>query len=784
MRMTGKSFRLSTFVAICSLGAAIGSLGAATALLDVLVLHPVRIEAPDRVLHLSGAAQHIPGHQADEWWAQADAFSAVALYSAREAPVEVAGTRGYAAVALVSKRFFEVMRHRPAAGRLLDRADAAAVGMPAVVVSPSFANAHIGSVQRAIGAEVSIAGVRHAIVGVVDAGAEFPRVTDLWVIGSEHLDDVLVGATSQRPSWSGMSGGAVGRLTDVGTPDAAASQLAGLLARLTAEVTPRTNLHFGTLVRVRPLRELLAQGPMTAVVSFLGASLLGLVLAALNCGLLVMNAQAARQREWAMRQALGATPAQVRATIARQSLSWALVAALVGVGGMYGLLGLVDTLAVTSGYFVPPTTGISGLYWAVGLLSIVATAVLVAVLPALTSSRIPLAPVLNDRRPYALPTAPSWIVRGIVVSVQACAGFVMLVGAVFASRDLVQALAFESGQQPLPNAQVLALRQNPSTGGESTGNWEAVWSAASTVPGIETLAMISEVPARSNGSGVFMELEDRRAFVARRFVRGPFDRVLGISRVAGAMGDQPGGLGLSRSASVALTGGAAVSSAVRFDGFPEPWRVDAVLEDLRFQDVEKPEELAVYLSTTQASALKVRLPSMQLLFSCVGRCDADVVRRLGEAVAPHADVVAPAVALTSLYEAAARPTRLRALVANVYAAMALLIVVAGVYTLSGAVVLGSAFESGMRLALGAQRAAVVARLVTRVCTPASLGIAAGAVLTIALGARALTTPATRPTGTDLSGAAMLLLATSVIAALVPALFLVRQPLIALLRRNG
>ena len=137
----------------------------------------------------------------------------------------------------------------------------------------------------------------------------------------------------------------------------------------------------------------------------------------------------------------------------------------------------------------------------------------------------------------------------------------------------------------------------------------------------------------------------------------PLNYVLGISRVAGAMGDQPGGLGLSRSASVALTGGAAVSSAVRFDGFPEPWRVDAVLEDLRFQDAEKPEELAVYLSTTQASALKVRLPSMQLLFSCVGRCDADVVRRLGEAVAPHADVVAPAVALTSLYEAAARPTR-------------------------------------------------------------------------------------------------------------------------------
>ena len=122
MRMTGKSFRLSTFVAICSLGAAIGSLGAATALLDVLVLHPVRIEAPDRVLHLSGAAHRIPGHQGDEWWAQADAFVAVALYSAREAPLDVAGTRGYAAVALEAPPFIEGMRHRPAAARRHDRA--------------------------------------------------------------------------------------------------------------------------------------------------------------------------------------------------------------------------------------------------------------------------------------------------------------------------------------------------------------------------------------------------------------------------------------------------------------------------------------------------------------------------------------------------------------------------------------------------------------------------------------------------------------------------------------
>ena len=124
------------------------------------------------------------------------------------------------------------------------------------------------------------------------------------------------------------------------------------------------------------------------------------------------------------------------------------------------------------------------------------------------------------------------------------------------------------------------------------------------------------------------------------------------------------------------------------------------------------------------------------------------------------------------------------MVANVYAAIALLIVVAGVYTLSGAVVLGSAFESGMRLTLGAQRAAVVARLVTRVCTPASIGIATGAMITVAVTTRLIASPTARPSGGDLSGAALLLFGTAVLAALVPAVVLVRRPLVALLRQNG
>lgn len=785
MRIIGRAPRLSTLVAIASLGAAIGSLGAATALLDVLVMHPVRVDSPDRVVHVGGAASNIPGYQADDWWAQASALSAFAHYQAGNAPVEAGTTRRHVAVSVVSKGFFEVMRHVPAAGRLLARSDGETTGVRAAVVSGAFATAAFGSAPRAVGSTVTIAGVPHVIVGVVGRGAEFPRLTDVWAVRSDALDTDSIPATGNRPTWSGMSGAGLGRLADGASVETAGAQMTALLARLSAEMASRTSLRFGDLVRVRPLRDVLANGPTIAVTSFLLASLLGLVLAALNCGLLVMNEQAARQREWAMRQALGATPAAVRASIARQSASWALVAAAAGIGGMYGLLGLVESLASSSGYFVPAMTGMARVYWLVGGLAIVSTAALVAVLPAVASTRVPLAPVLNDRRPYAVPTAPSWVVRGIVVGVQACAGFVMLVGAVYATRDLVRSLGFDTGQQPMTHAQVLPLRAGRTEGPEDrVARWDAVWAAASTVPGIDQLAMISEVPARAAGNGVFMEANGKHTFVARRFVRGRFDRLLGIDVVAGAPPDSAGGLALSRSASRALAGGQAMPGLVRFDGLARPWRVVAVLADLRFQDTATPDEPAVFVSVTQAAEFNLSVPSMHLLFSCAGVCGADVVGRVVEAVAPHADADSPAVDLASIYAAAARPARVRALVANVYAVIALLIVVAGVYTLSGAVVLGSAFESGMRLALGAQRAAVVVRLVARVCTPASLGLAAGAVLTMTASARWVPASVAQPTAVDLSGAATLLLGTSAVAALLPAVFLVRQPLLALLRRDG
>lgn len=103
---------------------------------------------------------------------------------------------------------------------------------------------------------------------------------------------------------------------------------------------------------------------------------------------------------------------------------------------------------------------------------------------------------------------------------------------------------------------------------------------------------------------------------------------------------------------------------------------------------------------TQAGA---GVRSMSMLVTRQTPCDEPTRRPVVSAIAPHAQPLGPAVTLRSLYEPAGRPARARAAVANVYAAVALLVLLAGVYTLSGSVVLGSAFEAGMRRARRAAR---------------------------------------------------------------------------------
>lgn len=778
-----RPLRFSSLVAICSLAAVVGSFGASLVLLDVLVLHPIRVEKPQELLHLSGLATNIPGFDPEDWWLQAGGLQSMGFYETRDAIVDAGGQRRVTAVALVSPGHFEVLRHTPVAGRLLTEADARTSGM-AAVVSHAFAHVHWNSPREAVGAELRIEGIPHVVVGVVGQGAELPRMVDVWALTSDSLVE-LTRIQRAGHTWAGGRFGVVGRLAPHANAQVVQQQLDTLLARLNTEVSPRVGgIRFGDRVRTLPLEDVLSREPRATVWSFVAASVVGVLLAGLTCGLLIANQQLARQREWAMRQALGATPRHIRREVMQHAALWAATAACVGFAAMHGFLRLVAYIGESSGVFVPVVEGPGRAYLIVAGLAAAIAAVLIAVLPALFASRIPLAAVLNDRRPIA---GTSWALRGGIVGLQSCLGLVILVGAAFATRDVVRQLTFDSGHEPRLDANVVTLRVPAAEPSTHAAAWDAVWHAATRVPAIDGVVLLSELPVRPAQGGLFLANQDPPVTVARRFYRGRFDLLFGIPTLEGSVPSDAvpvTSVLLSRSAAATLSESAMTPPVIRFDGSSTELAVLGVLDDVRFIDVAPTGELTAYVPIGDATALSATVRVMSLLFTCRPACGETHRQAVLAAVGPYAEPLGDVSTLRALYEPATRPARARAALANVYGAVALMVVLAGVHTLSGAVVLGSAFEAGMRLALGAQRADVVVRLVTRVCTPAAVGIAAGAVALLMLTQSVTGSGERAPGAMDLSIAATLLLVTAACAASGPALFLVRQPIVSLLRREG
>src|SRR5690606_35286859 len=152
---------------------------------------------------------------------------------------------------------------------------------------------------------------------------------------------------------------------------------------------------------------------------------------------------------------------------------------------------------------VPTTTAFEGGTWLVALLSAAAAAGVVAIVPAALASRAPLATILTDRRPYGPANVPGWMIRAALVGTQTCVGMVIVAAAGFSTSHLLATLSFDWGHRPDAGAWVVRLQRSVGAA-DSSSAWGAVWSAAEVVPGIKDIAMISELPLDSSGSGVWV----------------------------------------------------------------------------------------------------------------------------------------------------------------------------------------------------------------------------------------------------------------------------------------
>ncbi|MFN7949879.1 MAG: ABC transporter permease [Blastocatellia bacterium] len=581
---------------------------------------------------------------------------------------------------------------------------------------------------------------------------------------SEQIERLYPGPTQSRPSGSGK-------------------EVATLVPLQEAQVSPAFRRSFLLLL---------------AAVGFV------LLIACANTANLLLARAAARQREFAVRLALGAG----RARLLRQLLTESLLLALCG--GAFGLLVALWGVDLLNQF--KPTD--SGQFWtqyaqvfrfftirldasvlAFNFALAALTGVLFGLLPAWQATRPDLNLALKEGTGSTVAGLRGlwYSARGALIIVEIALSLVLLTGAGLMIRSLVELQAVNLGFNP---HNLLTMRLTGR--GTELSFYQQLRERVAALPGVEAVSVADSAPLSGFGATVPVEIEGRPTNAAAPIYAPLFNvspdyfHTLGIRLLKGrglTEQDRPG------APRVALIN--ATAAARLFPGedplgkrFTTPYpasypgaepliEIVGVVDDVKYGRIEDEVEPGIYLSAWQPT----NLPS--LLIIRTGRAEVSSLLAAVRNEVKKLDRNMPVQAVKTMRERSAEMTsrmRFIALMLSLFAALALVLSAIGIYGVMSYVVAGRTREIGIRLALGAQRKEVL-RLVLLsglrlTLSGLLLGLAASLATTRALQSQLYGVSATDPR--TFAGIAMLLALVALLACWLPARRATKvDPLVAL-----
>jgi putative ABC transport system permease protein len=768
-------------VAILALALGIGPNTAIFTMVNAVLLKPLPVPEPNRVVMIWGTLlksgfDQMPVSAADylDWKQQARSFDHMsAAFAIPEYGLNISGIGDpeRAPAALASQEFLPALGIKPIVGRNFLPEEDRPGGPPAVLISNALWQRRFHSDPAALGRTLTVDGIPRTVVGVVPHELGEMVRADLWL-------PTAINPTN--PERRNHNYGIVARLKPGVTVAQARSEMTVIAQRLELAY-PATNTGWG--ITLFPMAEMFTGRIRPVLLILLGAVGLLLLIACANLANLLLARAATREKEIAIRGALGAG----RGRIVRQLVTESLVLAMAG--GALGLIlasyGVQAMRAVVPDMFPMlqhMSVDLSVLAFTLGIS--IATGLLFGLVPAWRSSHTDLNTTLKESASRSEGGGSSHRIRSFLLASEVALAVLLSVSAGLLLRSFVRVMAVDPGVR---TANVLTMNLSLADSRYDTPLkratfYKSLTERLETLPGIRSAGAVMFLPLRVSilsfriGVNSFVIQgrppvpQDQRPQADYRIATPGYFGTMGIALRQGRLLDPHDDLNAKR---VALVNEAMVRKHFAHENplgqhlvMGEPTEIVGVVADAKMYGLDAPVEPAVYVPHMQHPA-----ESMGVAVRTTGD-----PTTMGSAVRREIlklDAEQPISSVRTMEDVLSDSLMLRRatmLMLIVFALLALTLATVGIYGLTAYSVSRRTHEIGLRVALGASRPQILRLVVGRGLVTsiigAAIGVGAAFLLTRGLSGMLYGVTATDPL--VFAGVPLLLIAVSVVASYVPA----------------
>jgi putative ABC transport system permease protein len=520
-----------TLIAVLTLGLGIGANTAIFSVVNAALLRPLPYEESGRlmVLYETNPQQgredlgvSFPNFR--DWRARNHSFEQLAafrsggiIFTGKEEPTRLQATA-------VSGDFFTLLRAKPLRGRLFLPEEDQVGSAPVVIVSYGFWRSRFGGDEGLIGRQVTLNGKNNTVIGVLPPDFSLPAddQTDVWVPLGPMADQMQNRAVHTLT--------ALGRLKPGVTSPQAQVDLASVVKGVQEQDSAADPGHG---VKILSAFESLTKNARPALLTLSVAVGFLLLIACANVSNLLLARAESRQKEIAIRSALGAS----RGRIARQLLTESLLlAAAGGVAGLLLAVWAVDALVATVPDVLPRVKeiGVDRAALAFTAALSMLTGIAFGILPALTRARPALNETLKEGGKSGAVFGRGRVRKALIVS-EVALSLALLVGAGLLIKSFWRLMQVDPGFQPdhLLTMNVTLINQKYREEAQVIAFFRELPARLRALPGVKVVSAVSNLPISGGDSNGNITVEGR-SFPAAQTPAASFRRIL--PNYFGAMG--------------------------------------------------------------------------------------------------------------------------------------------------------------------------------------------------------------------------------------------------------